>query len=152
MQEAQKATVELIKTRENTTKMLNLVHQALNQSPLMVAPLVIGSWLFPVFARWDDGERTVGDDKSDQVIVVVAAIRQNILAQLLPQQSLGLGTFMAFTTGQDKVQGVAQSIGFDMDFGTKAARTPTERLGGLPTVFLRLQQRTDEREQWLRRA
>src|SRR5215510_11629653 len=144
MQETEEASVELIKTRKQAAIMLDFVHETLDQGSFAVAPGVIVSRLFPVLARRNDRDRTVIDDKSDQIVVVIAAITQDILADFLSQQGLGLGTLMAFAARQDKTQGFAQPISFDMDFGAKATLTPTERLSGLSTLFLRLQQHRGE--------
>src|SRR5215510_14022378 len=112
MQETEEASVELIKTRKQATIMLDFVHETFDQGSFAVAPGVVVSRLFPVLARGNDGDRTMIDDISDQIVVVIAAISQDIVADFLPQQGLGLGTLMAFATRQDKTQGIAQSISF----------------------------------------
>jgi len=145
MQERQEAGVELIKTREDPTVMLDFVHKTLDQGSLPVAPGVVGSGFFPVLAGGNDWDCPLVGDKSKQFIAVVTAIGQDILPDFLAQQALSLGNVVTFTTRQEETQRVAQSIGFDMDFAAKATPTPPQRLGGLSTVFLRPQQRTGER-------
>jgi hypothetical protein len=136
MQETQKPASKLVKAREDMTKLLDLVKKTLDQRPFPVAPGIILTRRLTILARRDNWNRAVVNDKGPQVIAIESAIPQDVVSNLVTQQRFGLGTLMAFATGQDKAQGIAQSVDFRMDFGAKAAPTPPQRLCGLSTVFL----------------
>jgi hypothetical protein len=147
MQKAKETAGKFVKAREDMTKLLDLVEKTLDQSPFPVAPGIIFAWLLAILARRDNRDRSVIKDKGNQVIAIEGAIPQDVIPDLVTQQRLGLRTLMTFATGQDEAQGITQPIDFGMDFGAKAAATPSQRLRVLPTVFLTPLPRTDARAQ-----
>ena len=145
MQETKETASELVKAREDTTKMLDLVEKTLDQGAFSIAPGIILTWLLPILARRDDRDRTVVKDEGYQVITIEGPIPQDIVPDLVAQQRFGLRALMAFAPRQEEAQRITQPIDFGMDFSAKAAATPPQGLRVLPTVFLTLPLHRDGR-------
>ena len=143
MQKAKETAGELVKAREDMTKMLDLVEKALDQRPFPVAPGVILTRRFTILARRNDWDCPLLDDEGNELITIESAVCQHIVPNLLAQQRFTLGALVAFAPGQDEVQGITQSIDFGMDFGAKPAPTAPQGLRVLSTLFLTPPPHTD---------
>lgn len=115
--------------------MLDLVDETLHQVPLPVQPCVVSVLVFASGMGRNDRFGSPRDDEVQEVGRVVATVGDHALEGDVWQQGFGLGNVMVLAGCQPEAQRVAQAINADMDFGTEAPATTSQRLRLLTTVF-----------------
>lgn len=135
MKEGQVARGQLLKAREDTAILLELVDATLDQMALFVLFLVILARLGSVLARRDDRHTPAGFDEGNEGVAVIPSVGNDVVAGQVAQQRFGLGDVMSLTRREPDNQRVAQGIYHDVNLGAESAPAPSERLGRLSTVF-----------------
>lgn len=115
--------------------MLDFVDKTFDQSPFPIAIRIIVARCFAIFARRDHWNRVMVENKGNQIITIISAIRQDIITQLVAQQRLTLGAIMSFAARQSEAQRIAQGIRFYVDFGAESTTVASQGLGVLSAVF-----------------
>ena len=134
-QEAKIALSELVKTRKDTTIMLDFVHKTFDQMPFTIAPGIVVSRLLTVGSGWNNRLGATVENKIDEVIGIIAPIRQDILANKVTHQRNGLGDVMALSSRQAQTQRIAQRVYAGVDFGAETAPRTSKPLSGLSSSF-----------------
>lgn len=98
MEKSQVTTGQLIKTRKDTTKMLDFVDKAFHQMAFTVQPGVILTLSFGALMRRNNRLRLVFNDKSNERFSSVTTVSNDKLTGQAVYQSLSLGNVMAFPT------------------------------------------------------
>ena len=77
LDKAEKGAIQLVETREDATKVLELVETALDQMPLAVEPGIVHPLDLGRLMRRDDRFTALGFDVGDEGRAGIAAIRQD---------------------------------------------------------------------------
>jgi len=100
VKEAKIALGEFIKTRENTAKMLDFVHETLDQMPLPIAPSIQFARHESVGFGRDDRDRLLVEDAFNNRVGIIPSICQQVLVVQSINQVKGLRAIVAFATRQ----------------------------------------------------
>lgn len=128
MQKAEIRTVQFLKPRKNTAKMLDFVDKAFDQMAFPIQPGVVFAQQLGTLVRRNDGLNTPCQQVVNESLRCIASIGNQPLKAKPFQQCLRLRTIVALSSRQTQPQRVAQSIYRDMDFAAKATMTATQRL------------------------
>lgn len=140
MQEAEKRAIQLIETREDTTKMLNFVDETLDQMTLTIQPFVVLAQNLAALMRRNHGFDPGFKEIVNEMGCRVASVSDQTLEINAFKQKLRLRNVMALSCAEEKAQRIAQAVHQDMDFATETTTTAPQ---GLFTVFFRLLPRKD---------
>jgi len=132
VQKAEIRLIHLVEARKDTSKMLELVDQALHQMAFPIQPAVVFAQHFGTLVRRNDRFNTALQQIVDKMGCRIASISDQSFKVKPFQQVLGLGDVVPLACGQAKTQRVPQPIHRHMDFGGEAASATPQ---GLLTVF-----------------
>src|SRR6476660_9205590 len=135
MQKTSITLSQFIETRENPTKMLELIDEALDQMTFSIQPTVILSLQLRALMRRNDCRRATFSNLVNQDLGSVAAIRNHVVAGQTFEQIRGLRNVMNLPSGQVQAQRITQTIDDDMQLRTETASATTQGLRLLSAAF-----------------
>jgi hypothetical protein len=100
VQEAQIATSQLIKAREDTAEVLDLVDKAFNQMSLTIQPVVVLTLYVTELMRRDNWNSPTLENETDNLLTRIASVSNDILRPKAPQPIKGFGAIVALTSSQ----------------------------------------------------
>ena len=128
MKEGQVARGQLLKAREDTAILLELVDATFDQVALFVRRVVAVAWVdAALLGRNGGGRMQLFLDVGDGGVGIVASIGQHFLGLLPGQQRDGLRVVARRAAGEDKLQRVAQRIHQHVDLRAEAAARAIEQ-------------------------
>lgn len=80
--------------------MFDFVDEAFDQMPFLIEMGIVRSLLNPTFTRRNDRNCFMVDNKGENIIGIVAAVGNHVVADTARQQSFGLRDIMSLTTSQ----------------------------------------------------
>ncbi len=138
---------QLVKTRKETTKLLECAHQPFDQMTLPIQPLILLPYqLGPLVGR-HDGDDLPLDQPVNEGLGGIGAVGNGLIAVQAVHQRLGLGDVVTLAACQRQAQRIAQALGGQMDFAATAAATASQCLVGLAAAFFERPPRMDGRAQ-----
>ena len=148
LQKTKIAARQLVKTRKDSTKMLDFVDETFDQMAFTIQPMIIITRLMSILTRGNHDFCTAFHDQGDKILSAIAAIRDHMLKLGSVDQAGCLGDVMTLPSSQAQPQRIAQTIDGDVDFGAKSTPTAPQRLFSLTPVFFQLLPRRDAPERW----
>ncbi len=135
MNKSKEVAARLLVSGRNSTILLDQVDEPLDLLPFLVQMLVIITRHLPVLLRGDDRLGPLPFRRLHHGIAVVRLIEDVGIRLMTCNQRLGLGDVGLLTRRQDELDGVAQGVDDDVDFGTETAPRATKGLIALPPFF-----------------
>ena len=126
---------QLVKAREDVSKVLDFVHETFYRMPLFVQVRIVPARLGTIAPCRNHRNRTLGFNELEQRRTVITLVRNDLVAPLPAKQGRGLRHIMGLSAGQHKIQGMTERIDNQMNLGAEPAATAPQCLSGLSTVF-----------------
>ena len=123
MQETKKGAIQLLKTREDTAEMLDLINETFHQMPFTIQPSVVLTQDVCALVRRDNRLNTAIQQVLDKMLSRIAPIRDQAFKIKAFQQRIRLGNIMPLSTTEGEAQRITQPVNGDMDFATEATAT-----------------------------
>ncbi len=135
MQESHVTPCQFVIASGNAATPPESVDETLDDVAFSVADAVIVPWLFAIAAGGDDHLDLSGCEQLSQWVGIVAFVGNDGIKIERGEQRFSLGHSMAFTTGQDELEGKARGIDEKMDLAAESAPAPAEALFWLWAPF-----------------
>lgn len=119
---------EFVKARKDTAKLLEFVHEALNQMAFAVDPGIVLAFDFRALMGWNDRDGASSRNLVNQGLRGVASVSNYPLAGQAIQQCTRLCDIMDLAGSHAQAQRIAQAINHDMYLAGKPATTTPQRL------------------------
>ena len=125
VQECHESACQFVIASENAAIPLDFVDETFDDVAFSVADSVIVPWLLAIAVGRDDRFYLLSCEQLSQRVRIVAFIGNNGVKMERGEQRFSLGHIMAFTTGQDELEGQAKGIDEEMDLAAESTPTPT---------------------------
>ena len=104
--------------------MLDFVDETFNQMPFFVKmDIILAQFLAFGSRRNNHLGFVLFDDQPNKIIGIIRFIGNQALKIKINDQCFALGDVVALTSGQNKAQGIAQTVDTDVNFGAEATFT-----------------------------
>ena len=135
MPESDEMSCEYVLASGNASTPLEFVDETFDKVAFAVADAVIVPWLFAIAEGSDGRLYLVGCEPVLRRVRFVAFAGNNGIRIERGEQQFSLGHVMAFTPGQDELEGKAKGIDEEMDLASESAPAPTQARFLLWTPF-----------------
>ena len=125
MQECDEMACKFVIASGNASTPLEFVDESFDDVAFSVADAVIVPCLLPIAAGGNDHLYLLGCEQLSQRVGIVAFVGNNGVIVERGEQRFSLGHIVAFTPGQNELEGKAQGIDEEMDLAAESAPAPT---------------------------